>query len=445
MGTRIPRDVGAGAILLDGPLSAKVKLAVIHRPAALGGAGDWTLPKGHVEGDETLRQAAERELREETAYAAEYMGLADATAYLQPDNTAKSVTFFFFIRRSDKPLDRELDGVDDIAWLTFDEAIERVTYQNLKDLLARVAPPGAFAAGGRRRAGWFRRLTDRIGLERLDAAISMQERELLGLRVRPLPPADESDPHLIERASRWWRGPASDLLLLARSYHSQGRVDAGWDALHSSKRFSYYELRDDELATRARVLSSEVESKLTGWRLKAARRSLGPKMTWPPRSLIAAQDVLDGHSTNVYLKLRMASRRITIAAVLLILTVFLLGVAIFSGAFKQLGVQEPFVLQDGGLFLGVLVLGTFGAMLSLSMDTAAGQFLQGRIYDFVTARFAVPFARLAIGAGAAVVSVATVQAAGATAPWAILAAVPAGFSERLVRRSVQVIETQASK
>ena len=85
-------------------------------------------------------------------------------------------------------------------------------------------------------------------------------------------------------------------------------------------------------------------------------------------------------------------------------------------------------------------------MLSLSLDSSTGPSARSRIYDFMTTRVAVPMARLAIGAGAAVLSVATVQAAvGANEPWVFLAAIPAGFSERLVRRSVETIESQIGK
>lgn len=56
-------------------------------------------------------------------------------------------------------------------------------------------------------------------------------------------------------------------------------------------------------------------------------------------------------------------------------------------------------------------------------------------------------ARLAIGAGAAVLTVAAAQAAvtGGDQPWVILSAIPAGFSERLVRRSVETLATTATR
>jgi 8-oxo-dGTP pyrophosphatase MutT (NUDIX family) len=62
-----PVEVDAGGLLLDGPLRDRPRIAVIRRTAT----GDWTLPKGHLEDGETLEQAAQREVLEETGYAAD--------------------------------------------------------------------------------------------------------------------------------------------------------------------------------------------------------------------------------------------------------------------------------------------------------------------------------------------------------------------------------------
>ena len=434
------RDVSAGGILLDRPLDENPRLAVIRR------ANDWSLPKGHVEDGETLEQAAAREVREETGYTAELLGLAGAMAYRQPDGKAKSVTYFYFLRRDAPDPGTELDGVASIRWLTFDEAVRRVSFDDLGEFIANHAPPGPPPD---RRRPWerFLRLGRSVQFERLETAITMHLLETRGLRNRPRPHDTALSSELSEeRASLWWRLAADNLLRAARSSASKRRVDAAWDELHSAQRLSLYELDDSELAARAQVLRAEAESKLDGWRRTAALAALDRPASWPPRSLVAAQEVLDQQSTNLYVKLRLASHRIIAAAVLLTITIGLLWLATALGAFTGIEVDGPFVLHDAGLFAGVLLLGMFGAMLSLSLDSSTGPSAKSRIYDFMTTRVAVPMARLAIGAGAAVLSVATVQAAvGANEPWVFLAAIPAGVSERLVRRSVETIESQIGK
>jgi hypothetical protein len=272
--------------------------------------------------------------------------------------------------------------------------------------------------------------------------------EIRGLRKRK-EAYDSAQPR--ERAGepplRWWRGPADDLLALARMLASQGRIDAAWDALHSSQRLSLYELDDCELALHVHSLRAEVETKLTGWRRTAAIEALGAPAERRLRSLVQAQEILDQHNNNVYLKLRFAGGRIVTAAVLLTATILLLWVATYLDAFSRVPVAGPFVLHDPGLFAGVLLLGMFGAMLSLALDLSRTAPANSRIYDLATARVAIPVARLAIGAGAAVLTVATAQAAivGGTQPWVYLAAIPAGFSERLIRRSVETLESMAGQ
>ena len=88
------------------------------------------------------------------------------------------------------------------------------------------------------------------------------------------------------------------------------------------------------------------------------------------------------------------------------------------------------------------MLGVFGAMLSLALDLSHSSATQSRIYDLTTTQIAAPVARISIGAGSAVLTVAAAQAAlvGGDAPWLYLAAIPAGFSERIVRKSVENLE-----
>lgn len=438
-GVETPRELDAGAILLDRPLQAGPRLAVIRRPAT----DDWTLPKGHIEQDESPEMAAKREIREETGYEADCLGIADVMTYAKPDGTAKSVTYFYFLRRDGRPPSPHRDGVTEIQWLTFDEARDRVSYSDLRDFLARITP----IAGPPLRRRWWERLL-RLGKgtsqDRLVSAINVYELEVLGLRRRPRPlDAEPSTLRNDERNSCWWRAPADELLSLARARAAARRIDAAWDALHASQRFSLYELDDAELKARARALRAEVESKLDGWRKFAALKALDSRHGWPPRELTAAQQIFDEHTTNVYVRLRLASHRIIFAAILLTFTILSLWLAVALGAFTD----GPEVLRNGGAYGGVMLLGMFGAMLSLSLDSSKDAAARSRIYDFTLTRYAVPVARLAIGAGAAVLSVATVQSAittGEPVPWVYLVAVPAGFSERLVRRSVETLASQAS-
>ena len=97
---------------------------------------DWSLPKGHLETGETLEDAARREVLEETGFSATCLGIADAIAY-EHAGRAKCATFFWFRRDSESAMSDRLDGVDEVRWLTLDEARREVTYRQQAEVLAR--------------------------------------------------------------------------------------------------------------------------------------------------------------------------------------------------------------------------------------------------------------------------------------------------------------------
>ena len=174
--------------------------------------------------------------------------------------------------------------------------------------------------------------------------------------------------------SAWWRTAADALLKLARTLEDQGRIDSAWDALNCSRRLSLNELGQAELDNRAVVVTAEVDTKLAGWRRQAASAALtrtDTKKSYSVDDVALAQWMLDEESTSKYIRLKIAGRRLLIAALLLALTITGLWTATALGWFGGIEVNSTsFVLHDGGLFGGVLLLGKFGAMLSLALWTS---------------------------------------------------------------------------
>ena len=278
--------------------------------------------------------------------------------------------------------------------------------------------------------------------DRLSSALDTFEQELAAVRAIPRPVAAAAGP-------TWWRSAVDELLRLARSLGRAGRIDSAWDAFNSARRLSLNELDADALDSHVAVVRAEVDSKLEGWRKEAAAAALTPDGNTPyaPEQVAVAQQMLDEESTNKYIKLKIAGRRLLVASLLLALTIIGLWVATGLGWFGGIDVDSSwFVLHDPGVFGGVLLLGVFGSMLSLAMDLSSSNATQNRIYDLMTTQIAAPLARISIGAGSAVLTVSAAQAAfvGGDQPWLYLAAIPAGFSERLVRRSVENLEASST-
>jgi 8-oxo-dGTP diphosphatase len=111
----------AGALLWRSSASG-YELAVIHRQRY----DDWTLPKGKLEPHESWRDAALREVREETGYSAEILSFAGAIAY-ETKSGSKVVRFWHMKAIAD--LGVELDQeVARVFWMAPDLARARLQY-----------------------------------------------------------------------------------------------------------------------------------------------------------------------------------------------------------------------------------------------------------------------------------------------------------------------------
>lgn len=105
-------------------------------------AGHWDLAKGKLEPGETNMQAALRELQEETGISKIEMneGFEESLKYVFKDYTGQPIekTVHFFVGQVHKKevaiLSREHKGY---IWLPYDEAVQKLTYQNAKDVLIK--------------------------------------------------------------------------------------------------------------------------------------------------------------------------------------------------------------------------------------------------------------------------------------------------------------------
>jgi len=127
-------ETSAGALIFrDDPIRLTRLYLVLHYPA-----GHWDFPKGAVEKGETQEQAAKREIMEETGIRVDsfILGFKKEIEYYyrRQNNLAhKRVIFFLAVTSETKVrISFEHSGYD---WLTYDQLLRRLTFENAKNVL----------------------------------------------------------------------------------------------------------------------------------------------------------------------------------------------------------------------------------------------------------------------------------------------------------------------
>jgi 8-oxo-dGTP diphosphatase len=120
-------DDGGGEILL------------VHRPRY----DDWSLPKGKAEPGESDEACALREVEEETSLVCDLGEEVAVTEYVDGRGRHKRVRYFAMTPRPGSEA-APRNEVDAVRWLSHVQAIDTLTYERDRLLVARVA---AHAAG----------------------------------------------------------------------------------------------------------------------------------------------------------------------------------------------------------------------------------------------------------------------------------------------------------
>ena len=123
-----PTIIAAGGIVTkDTKIGTEV--LVVHRPRY----GDWTFPKGKLDGDESLAEGALREVLEETGFVCDLGPEIGMVEYRDRSGGRKYVHYFAMsVESGSFTANRE---VDKAKWLAADDAAERLTYAHDRALL----------------------------------------------------------------------------------------------------------------------------------------------------------------------------------------------------------------------------------------------------------------------------------------------------------------------
>lgn len=112
-------------------------------------AGHWDFPKGHIEEGENEKEAALRELREETGIKEKEIELhkdfkEEIEYFYKRGNELSHKKVIYLLGGTEKKEVRISEEHQGYIWLPYEEAVDKVTFRNAKNLLkkARVSLQG---------------------------------------------------------------------------------------------------------------------------------------------------------------------------------------------------------------------------------------------------------------------------------------------------------------
>ena len=100
--------------------------------------GHWEFPKGHVEENETEMETAIREVKEETNLDVEIINDKRYVIEYVTDKGRDKQVVYFIAKMVSGDIKRQECEIQTVEWLTFDEALETITYENTKKLFRKV-------------------------------------------------------------------------------------------------------------------------------------------------------------------------------------------------------------------------------------------------------------------------------------------------------------------
>jgi len=126
--TTTERIEAAGGVIVD--LSKnKPRYLLIHRPRY----DDWSMPKGKLNKGEKHRDAALREVKEETGLVCDVLAKLSPVSYITPNGRPKRVKYWLMQARSGSFAPN--DEVDAVTWVKRGQAMSLLTHVHDQALL----------------------------------------------------------------------------------------------------------------------------------------------------------------------------------------------------------------------------------------------------------------------------------------------------------------------
>ncbi len=106
-----------------------LKVLLVHRPRY----DDWSFPKGKLDAGESAHDAAQREVLEETGLRCKVGAELREVQYRDRKDRPKRVRYWVMEPTSGRF--RPNDEVDEVLWITVDEARRKLTYPHDADVV----------------------------------------------------------------------------------------------------------------------------------------------------------------------------------------------------------------------------------------------------------------------------------------------------------------------
>ncbi len=135
------REVSAGGLIWRRRGDGSIRVVLV-RPT---GRSTWVMPKGHLEEGETVAEAATREAREESGLTVGEIEPLGEISYVYSSRERNGATLarifkrvhFFLMEHTGGDPSAHDSETDEVAWLSFDEALARATHPNEQALIAK--------------------------------------------------------------------------------------------------------------------------------------------------------------------------------------------------------------------------------------------------------------------------------------------------------------------
>lgn len=98
----------------------------------------WGFPKGHMENNENEIETAMREVKEEVGLEVEIHKEKRYVLNYVIDNEIDKTTVLYLATPRNKELVMQESEIEKVRWCNFSEALDILTYNNLKEILKRV-------------------------------------------------------------------------------------------------------------------------------------------------------------------------------------------------------------------------------------------------------------------------------------------------------------------